>query len=53
MTEMVATVVYLLKTKPDFKTIAVINQDYAWGRDSWEIFRNALLSLKPDTEDRR
>jgi branched-chain amino acid transport system substrate-binding protein len=50
VTEMVATVVYLLKTKPDFKTIAVINQDYAWGRDSWEIFRNALLSLKPDTK---
>jgi branched-chain amino acid transport system substrate-binding protein len=50
VTEMVATVVYLLKTRPDFKTIAVINQDYAWGRDSWEIFRNALLSLKPDTK---
>jgi branched-chain amino acid transport system substrate-binding protein len=31
VTEMVATVVYLLKVKPDFKTIAVINQDYAWG----------------------
>ena len=33
--EMVATALYLLKTKPDFRTIAVINQDYAWGRDSW------------------
>jgi branched-chain amino acid transport system substrate-binding protein len=50
VTEMVATVVYLLKVKPEFKTIAVINQDYAWGRDSWEIFRNALLALKPDTK---
>jgi branched-chain amino acid transport system substrate-binding protein len=50
VTEMVATVIYLLKTKPDFKTIAVVNQDYAWGRDSWEIFRNALLALKPDTK---
>jgi branched-chain amino acid transport system substrate-binding protein len=50
VTEMVATVVYLLKAKSDFKTIAVINQDYAWGRDSWEIFRNALLALKPDTK---
>jgi branched-chain amino acid transport system substrate-binding protein len=50
VTEMVATVVYLLKTKPDFKTIAVINQDYAWGRDSWEIFRNTLQALKPDVK---
>jgi len=49
-TEMVATVIYLLKTNPDFKTIAVVNQDYAWGRDSWEIFRNALLALKPDVK---
>ena len=50
VTEMVATVVYLLKTKPDFKTIAVINQDYAWGRDSWEIFRNTLQAMKPDVK---
>jgi branched-chain amino acid transport system substrate-binding protein len=50
VTEMVATVVYLLKVKPDFKTIAVVNQDYAYGRDSWEIFRNALMTLKPDTK---
>ncbi len=49
-TEMVATVLYLLRTKPDFKTIAVVNQDYAWGRDSWEIFRNTLLALKPDVK---
>jgi branched-chain amino acid transport system substrate-binding protein len=27
--EMLAVLVYLLKTKPDFKTIAVVNQDYA------------------------
>ena len=46
-TEMVATVVYLLRVKPNFTTIAVVNQDYAWGRDSWEIFRNTLQALKP------
>jgi branched-chain amino acid transport system substrate-binding protein len=50
VTEMVAAVVFLLKTKPEFKSIAVMNQDYAWGRDSWEIFRNTLLALKPDTK---
>jgi branched-chain amino acid transport system substrate-binding protein len=49
-TEMVASVLYLLNTKPNFKTIAVVNQDYAWGRDSWELFRNTLLALKPDTK---
>ena len=49
-TEMVATVLYLLKTKPDLKTIAVMNQDYAWGRDSWELFRNMLLAIKPDVK---
>ncbi len=49
-TEMVAAVLYLLKTKPDIKSIAVMNQDYAWGRDSWELFRNTLLTLKPDVK---
>jgi branched-chain amino acid transport system substrate-binding protein len=48
--EMVATALYLLKTKPDFRTIAVINQDYAWGRDSWNIFSKTLKALKPDVE---
>ena len=48
--EMVSTVLYLLKTKPNFKTIAVVNQDYAWGRDSWEIFSNTLKTLKPDVQ---
>jgi branched-chain amino acid transport system substrate-binding protein len=48
--EMVATVIYLLRTKPNFKTIAVVNQDYAWGRDSWEIFRNTLQALKGDVQ---
>ncbi len=49
-TEMVATVLYLLKVKPDIKSIAVMNQDYAWGRGSWELFRNTLLALKPDVK---
>ncbi len=49
-TEMVAAVLYLLRAKPDLKSIAVVNQDYAWGRDSWELFRNTLLALKPDVK---
>ena len=49
-TEMVATVLYLMKTRPNFSSIAVVNQDYAWGRDSWEIFINTLKAFKPDVK---
>ncbi|MEM9439259.1 MAG: ABC transporter substrate-binding protein [Pseudomonadota bacterium] len=48
--EMLSSAIYLLKTKPDFKTVAVVNQDYAWGRDSWSMFSTALKALKPDVE---
>lgn len=45
VTEMVAAALYLIKVKPDFKTLAVVNQDYAWGRDSWDIFSTVLKQL--------
>lgn len=48
--EMLSSVLYLLKTKPDFKKIAVVNQDYAWGRESWKMFSAALKAMKPDVE---
>ena len=48
--EMLASVLYLLEQEPDFQIIAVVNQDYAWGRDSWDIFSTALEALKPDVE---
>ena len=48
--EMLATLLYLLQVRPDFKTIAVVNQDYAWGRDSWAIFSTALKQFKPDVK---
>ena len=41
---------YVLAIKPDVKTIAGINQDYAWGRDSWEVFSRSIRKLKPDVE---
>lgn len=47
--EVLAPLLYLLKTKPDFRSIAVVNQDYAWGRDSWEIWKTAMDVLKPGT----
>lgn len=48
--EVLAPLAYLLKRHPDFKTIAVVNQDYAWGRDSWQIFQAALKTQRPDVE---
>jgi branched-chain amino acid transport system substrate-binding protein len=48
--EMMATLLYLMKAKPDFKTIAVVNQDYAWGRESWALFQAGLKALKPDVK---
>lgn len=41
---------YLLSVKPDVKTVAGIDQDYAWGRDSWEIFQHSMHQLKPDVQ---
>ncbi|HEV8643109.1 MAG TPA: ABC transporter substrate-binding protein [Methylomirabilota bacterium] len=41
---------YVLAMKPNVKTIAGANEDYAWGRDSWEAFRIAIQRLKPDVK---
>jgi branched-chain amino acid transport system substrate-binding protein len=41
---------YVLSVKPDVKTIAGANEDYAWGRDSWDDFKEAMLRLKPDVK---
>lgn len=48
--EVLAPLAYLLKARPDFKTIAVVNQDYAYGRDSWQIFHEALKRVRPNVE---
>ncbi len=45
--EVLAPLLYLLKTKPDVRTLAVLNQDYAWGRDSWELWKIGMDTLKP------
>lgn len=42
-----AAAMYVVKTKPDIKTIAGINQDYAFGRDQWKYFSAAMRALKP------
>jgi len=46
----VAAAKYILAMKPGLKTIAGVNQDYAWGRDSWDTFKRAVLKLKPDVK---
>jgi hypothetical protein len=32
------------------QTIAVVNQDYAWGRDSWRLFSTAFKPSNPDVQ---
>ena len=48
--EFVAYAVYLLAKKPDVKTVAIINPDYAFGHDAAKIFKAALHALKPDIQ---
>ena len=48
--EFVADALYLLAVKPDVKTIAIIDPDYAFGRDAGLIFKQTLKTLKPDVE---
>jgi branched-chain amino acid transport system substrate-binding protein len=48
--EFLAYVLYLMAKKPDFKRVAIINPDYAFGRDAADIVKAALKSFKPDAE---
>lgn len=48
--ENVAAALYVLSLKPDLRTIAGVNQDYAWGRDSWGTFVEAVRKLKPSVQ---
>lgn len=41
---------YVLARKPGVKTVAGLNQDYAWGHDSWDIFEKALRKLRPEVK---
>ena len=46
----VALARYVLERRPNVKSIAGINQNYAWGQDSWNDFEAAMKALKPDVE---
>jgi branched-chain amino acid transport system substrate-binding protein len=46
----VAAARYALDLNPKLKSVAGINQNYAWGQDSWNDFKGALEVLKPGVE---
>ena len=46
----VAAALYLLERHPNVKSIAGINQNYAWGQDSWSDFEAAMKALRPGLE---
>ncbi len=48
--ENISAALYVLAVKPDLQTIAGLNYDYAYGRDSWDVFKRAILKLKPDVQ---
>jgi branched-chain amino acid transport system substrate-binding protein len=39
---------YVVAQRPGVASIAGINQNYAWGQDSWRDFRDSMRKLKPD-----
>ena len=43
----VAAARYVVESNPDIKSIAGINQNYAWGQDSWRDFSESMKQLKP------
>jgi branched-chain amino acid transport system substrate-binding protein len=46
----VAAARYVLELKPKTKKVAGINQNYAWGQDSWNDFEAAVKALRPDIQ---
>ncbi len=41
---------YIADTRPDLSSIAGINQNYAWGQDSWRDFHLSLAKLRDGVE---
>jgi branched-chain amino acid transport system substrate-binding protein len=46
----VGAALYVLEQRPKIRKIAGINQNYAWGQDSWADFEAAMKALKPDVD---
>jgi len=45
-----ALALYVLERHPNVRSFAGINQNYAWGQDSWADFEAAMKALKPGLE---
>jgi branched-chain amino acid transport system substrate-binding protein len=46
----VAAALYMAEMKPNLKKFAGINQNYAWGQDSWNDFEASMKVLKPGVQ---
>jgi branched-chain amino acid transport system substrate-binding protein len=46
----VAAALYVTEMKPGLKKFAGINQNYAWGQDSWNDFEASMKALKPGVQ---
>src|SRR5262249_45044721 len=46
----VAAALYVTELKAKLKSIAGINQNYAWGQDSWNDFEATMKALRPDVQ---
>ena len=46
----VAAALYVTELKPKLKSIAGINQNYAWGQDSWNDFEATMKALWPEVQ---
>jgi branched-chain amino acid transport system substrate-binding protein len=46
----VAAARYLLAKRPNVQVVAGINQNYAWGQDSWADFKASMQTLKKDAK---
>lgn len=44
----IAAARYVAETRPNIKTVASIQQNYAWGQESWADFALALKGIKPE-----
>lgn len=44
----IAAARYVADTRPNIKTVAGIQQNYAWGQESWATFVLALAQVKPE-----
>ena len=50
ITDSIAAARYVVAEMPDLKTYQGINQNYAWGQDSWRDFEATMQVIKPEAK---